>query len=230
MEKSFQSYDLILTPAEGYFESKKSRFLALVTPIATEPQAQEILAQRRKTYYDARHHCYAYVLGERHQILRFSDDGEPSGTGGAPLREALVASGLHNCLLVVTRYFGGTLLGAGPLARAYSSAAADALAKVERSALLEGRRWQLVLPYTDLARVDRILAEGAIPVESEEYGTDVSRQIILTSDREADFLEALSDASSGRALAEPGEIIHFILQKGKAIPWDAPSFDAKNPD
>lgn len=229
MGSIFQSYDLILAPAEGYFESKKSRFLALVTPIATEAEAQELLAQRRKTYYDARHHCYAYVLGDRNQVVRFSDDGEPSGTGGAPIREALLASGLHNCLLVVTRYFGGTLLGAGPLARAYSSAAADALAKVERASLQEGRRWQLVLPYTDLARVDRILSESAIPVESEEYGTDVLRQIILTGDKEPAFLQALSDASSGRALVEPGEIIHFILQKGKAIPWDEPSFDAKLP-
>ncbi len=116
------SLKIVTEGGTGEVIEKKSRFIASIFPIQTEEEALTYLSQVRKKYYDARHNCFAYVVGEKNETERCSDDGEPSGTAGRPMMDVLTGQGLHNVLVVVTRYFGGTLLGTGGLVRAYSAA------------------------------------------------------------------------------------------------------------
>ena len=120
-------YRTIYRGGEDEIVEKKSRFIATVVPVNTEEEALEFVEKTRKKYWDARHNCYAYILGDNNEVQRFSDDGEPSGTAGKPILEVITGNECSNCLCVVTRYFGGVLLGTGGLIRAYTNAAKDAL-------------------------------------------------------------------------------------------------------
>lgn len=122
-----EEYRTVLGHGESEIVEKKSRFLAEVSHIDTEEEALEFIEKIRKKHYNATHHCYAYVLGERFELQRFSDDGEPGGTAGKPMIDVLTGEGIHDTVVVVTRYFGGTLLGTGGLVRAYSGAAKEGL-------------------------------------------------------------------------------------------------------
>ena len=122
------SYDTVYTGGSDEIVEKKSRFIAQVFPVKTEEEVMQLLEAARKKYWDARHNCYAFVLGADGEISRCSDDGEPSGTAGRPILEVLTKRGLKDVLVIVTRYFGGTLLGTGGLVRAYSQAAQAGLA------------------------------------------------------------------------------------------------------
>ncbi len=109
---------ILYSGGQGELVEKKSRFIATVRPVSNEEEALAFIEEMRKQYWDARHNCFAYVIGERNELARFSDDGEPGGTAGKPMLDVLLGEGLHNTAVVVTRYFGGTLLGTGGLVRA----------------------------------------------------------------------------------------------------------------
>ena len=113
MENNKEPYKVVIKGGTGEIEEKKSRFIASVMPVQTEEEALGYIESMRKQYWDARHNCYAYVIGEKAQLVRFSDDGEPSGTAGKPILEVLLGAEVRNVVVVVTRYFGGTLLGTG---------------------------------------------------------------------------------------------------------------------
>ena len=121
-------YKAVYQGGEGEIVEKKSRFIATVIPAGSEEEVLAFIESVRKKYWDARHHCFAYVIGERNELQRCSDDGEPSGTAGKPMLEVLLGEEIHNVAVVVTRYFGGTLLGTGGLVRAYSAATKQGLA------------------------------------------------------------------------------------------------------
>jgi uncharacterized YigZ family protein len=127
MDKNLQPFRIIQSEAAGELTEKKSRFICRLCPITSEEEAIGVIEQEKKTYWDARHHCHAFILGEGSEIMRYGDDGEPGGTAGRPMLEVLKGAELTNCLAVVTRYFGGTLLGTGGLVRAYSGAVQAAL-------------------------------------------------------------------------------------------------------
>ena len=122
-----QKYKILYKEGEAEISEKKSRFIAHIAPAQTEEEAQAFIEKIKKQYWDARHNCWAYSIGEKQPALRCSDDGEPSGTAGKPMLEVLTGQELHNVVAVVTRYFGGIKLGAGGLTRAYSQAVAEAL-------------------------------------------------------------------------------------------------------
>ena len=124
-EQQVESYQTVYRGGMGEIIEKKSRFIAEVYPIESEEQAAQILEETRKKYWDARHHCWAYVLGRNPAAERMSDDGEPAGTAGKPILEVIRGRKLTDVLVIVTRYFGGTLLGTGGLVRAYTSADID---------------------------------------------------------------------------------------------------------
>ena len=119
--------NIILKNGSGEIEEKKSRFICHIFKIKSEEEAEEYITAVKKKYWDARHNCYAYVTGDKGQIQRFSDDGEPQGTAGKPMLDILNSYGLTDCLLVVTRYFGGTLLGTGGLIRAYTKSTQEGI-------------------------------------------------------------------------------------------------------
>lgn len=124
-------YKTITQPAEGYITEKKSKFLSFVFPVTTADDVKEIVDEHRKKYYDARHVCWAYMLGTEREDFRANDDGEPSGTAGRPILGQINSYELTNVLILVVRYFGGTLLGTGGLIKAYKEAAEDAIKNAE---------------------------------------------------------------------------------------------------
>ena len=122
-----EQYKTVYEGGEGELVEKKSRFIATVRPVKTEEEANQFVEEMRKKYWDARHNCWAFILGERQEFKRCSDDGEPSQTAGKPMMDVLTGAGLTDVAVVVTRYFGGTLLGTGGLVRAYSGAVQEGL-------------------------------------------------------------------------------------------------------
>lgn len=154
----------IAQPVTAELTEKKSRFISQAFPAATEKQAQEILAAVRTRHHDARHHVYAWIIGADNQFMRSNDDGEPAGTGGRPVLEAIKKSGLQNIILVVTRYFGGILLGSGGLTRAYGKAAQMALDNAAKVQLIPAEKYALTIGYPLLDKTEAFLCQHKVTV------------------------------------------------------------------
>lgn len=183
-------------------EVKRSVFLAQIARVEDEAAARDVIAAARKTHADARHHCSAFVVSveEAQPIERSSDDGEPAGTGGMPILAALHGSGLVDVVCVVTRWFGGVKLGAGPLARAYGDAAGAALAAAPRVERVVLPRWRVHVSYSRLGRlVDDLTARG-LSVEPE-YGAEASLLVAAQSDLDVQALVA--SLTQGDGVVEP---------------------------
>ncbi|HAE80560.1 MAG TPA: YigZ family protein [Lachnoclostridium sp.] len=200
---------------EGEIVEKKSRFIATLRPIASEEEAAQFLAEIRKKYWDARHHCSAFVLGERGDLTRCSDDGEPSGTAGRPMLDVLTGEGLTGCMAVVTRYFGGTLLGTGGLVRAYGGAVREGLKNCVLLTCIEGVRLVISSDYTDLGKIQYILVEEKATQENTEYTDRVTSTVLLPAADEERVRKKLTDATGGRCTIEEGGRPVLGEQSGK---------------
>jgi len=153
------SYKTIEYPAEGYLTEKKSKFISHIVPVKSAEEVKEIVEEHRKKYYDARHVCWAYMLGWEREEFRWNDDGEPSGTAGKPILGQINSAELTDVLILVVRYFGGTLLGTGGLIRAYKEAAADAIAHAEIVEKTVDDRIVIRFEYPLLNEVMRLLKQ-----------------------------------------------------------------------
>lgn len=200
---------------EGEIVEKKSRFIATLRPIASEEEAAQFLTEIRKKYWDARHHCSAFVLGERGDLTRCSDDGEPSGTAGRPMLDVLTGEGLTGCMAVVTRYFGGTLLGTGGLVRAYGGAVREGLKNCVLLTCIEGVRLVISSDYTDLGKIQYILGEEKATQENTEYTDRVTSTVLLPAADEERVRKKLTDATGGRCTIEEGGRPVLGEQSGK---------------
>ena len=185
--------------ASEYIE-KKSRFLGLITPVTTEAEARARLEAVKKQEYDARHNCWAYILHSGQK--RYSDDGEPQGTAGQPILNVLEREGVQDVLCVVTRYFGGILLGAGGLCRAYTKAAKDAL---DAAGIAAVRRWvklEVGCPYSLLERMktECLSLDGA--VQNVDYGADVLLSLLLPENNAEAFSARVTELSAGACSAQ----------------------------
>ena len=189
--------------ADGGTEVKRSKFIAEVVPVHTEEEAQAVIAAARKKYWDARHHCFAFVLGERGEILRSSDDGEPQGTAGHPMLDVLTGEGLTDVCAVVTRYFGGTLLGTGGLVRAYSGALRDALSRAVIKERRSGVRIEVCTDYTYIGKIQYYMQQKQLPILSPEYGADVKFHTLLSADQEDTFRRNMAEMTGGAARLSP---------------------------
>lgn len=192
---------LWIPAGEGNSEyiEKKSRFLGLVLPVTTEAEARAQLEAVKKREYDARHNCWAYVLHTGQK--RYSDDGEPQGTAGQPMLNVFQREGVENVVCVVTRYFGGVLLGAGGLTRAYAKSAKDALDAAGKARM---RLWSAVTvdcPYPMLERLKLLAAAHGGMVEGTDFGAAVSVRILLPQENAAGFDAALTELSAGTMTA-----------------------------
>jgi len=163
------SYRTIKSPSAGLFKDKGSKFIGLAFPVNNESEIREILAKVRKEHHDARHHCYAYMLGTSGEQWRANDDGEPSGTGGKPILGQIKSFGLTNLLIVVPRYFGGTLLGTSGLINAYKSAAEDALSNASIVDHIVMQKCQISFPYHAMNSVMKILKEEDLPQSGHQF-------------------------------------------------------------
>ena len=171
------TYKTLAAPSEGLYKEKGSKFLAFAYPVRSIEEVKAHLEQLRKDYFDARHHCYAYILGPRKDAFRANDDGEPSGTGGRPIHGQLLSADLTDTLIVVVRYFGGILLGASGLANAYKTAARDA---IDHATIIEKTidcRYRLSFAYEGMNDVMRILKDYDLKPENQNYSLDCTLEV-----------------------------------------------------
>ncbi len=180
---------------EDEFIEKKSRFIGRLWPVETEEAALEKIQEMKKKHYDATHNCWAYII--RDGAVRFSDDGEPGGTAGMPMLQVLQREGLYNCVCVVTRYFGGILLGAGGLVRAYTKGAKIAVDAAGKSMK---RVWTVLYvpcPYTYYERVRLLVAECEGIVRQTDFGAEVELELLFAENMTGTFLDKLTDMTAG---------------------------------
>ena len=180
---------------EDEFYEKKSHFIGRVWPVETEEEALEKIQQMKKQHYDATHNCWAYIIKDG--AVRFSDDGEPGGTAGMPMLQVLQREGLYNIVCVVTRYFGGILLGAGGLVLAYTKGAKIAVDAAGKSMK---RVWTVVYlpcPYTFYERVKLLVAEFGGIIRETEFGAEVELELLFPEANVEPFFEKLTDMTSG---------------------------------
>ncbi len=180
---------------EDEFIEKKSRFIGRVWPVETEEEALARIQEMKKQHYDATHNCWAYIL--HGGAVRFSDDGEPGGTAGMPMLQVLQREGLNNVVCVVTRYFGGILLGAGGLVRAYTKGAKIAVDAAGKSMKRVWTALYLPCPYPFYERVKPIVADCEGIIRKTDFGAEIELEILFPEGRTQAFLDQLRDLSSG---------------------------------
>lgn len=185
---------------EAEFVEKRSSFLGHVRFVETEEAARNFINEMKKKHYDARHNCWCYII--RDGAVRYSDDGEPQGTAGLPMLEVFKREGVENVVCVVTRYFGGVLLGTGGLLRAYTKSAKDAL---DAAGICELRPWSVLAfgcPYALFERVKLELSARGGLVEQTDYGADIAMTVTLPEPEQAPFCKALQELSAGSLVPE----------------------------
>ncbi len=195
----YAPYKIIEYGGEGEIVEKKSRFIAHVQATHTEEEAVSFIEAERKRYWDARHHCYAYIIGEQGETVRYSDDGEPSGTAGRPILEVLTGSGIRNLTLVVTRYFGGTLLGTGGLVRAYTQAAQAGLAASRVAVMRYGYALTVETDYNGIGKIQYLLGQRGIPIEESAYMEQVSIGFHVPYEEKDKLVKDITEATAGAA-------------------------------
>ncbi|MBN9612647.1 MAG: YigZ family protein [Actinobacteria bacterium] len=204
-------YRTIGAPVDAEIELSRSRFLTRLERVESEAAAREVIAAARAAHPRARHHCSAFVLGPDGRVQRSNDDGEPSGTAGAPMLDALTSSGLSDVVAVVTRYFGGVLLGAGGLTRAYRAAVAEA---VQNSATVTRglrRAVAVTTAYDVAAQLEAEARRRGWSVGEAEYSHAVTQTYLIAEDQIAPLAALAAELSAGAALVEPGESAYLDL-------------------
>jgi uncharacterized YigZ family protein len=200
-------------PSETEFTEKRSTFIGHVWPVETEEEARARIDETRKKYHDARHNCWCYLIKDG--PVRYSDDGEPQGTAGQPMLNVFQKEKVVNVCCVATRYFGGVLLGAGGLVRAYTQSAKDAL---DAAGISVVRRWvamEVPCSYARFEEVRRMVLRFGGVEENIDYGADVLLSVLIPEERAAEFSAHLVDATAGTIEAmEAGEAFRAVPLKG----------------
>lgn len=209
-----ESYKILYRGGEGEIVEKKSRFIATTRPVESEEEAVAFIEEMRKKYWDARHNCSAYVLGERGQIQRCSDDGEPSQTAGRPMLDVLLGEGIRNICVVVTRYFGGTLLGTGGLVRAYSGAVQEGLKHSTVMEKLLGSRIQITTDYNGIGKIQYVAAQMGLTTLDTEYTDQVIVTLMVPAGQGKELVHQVTEKTNGKAvIEETGTLYYGILDK-----------------
>ena len=198
----YPSYKVVYQAGGGEYEEKRSRFIANVAPVSSEEEATAFIESIRKKYYDARHNCPAFIIGRNRELTRCSDDGEPSGTAGKPILEVLLSAGVTNVAVVVTRYFGGTLLGTGGLVRAYTQATKEGLADAGIATMRFGKELTIGIDYTDVGKVQYILGSRQIDIAQSRYTQTVEFDIRIPAEAVGALTKELTEATAARACIE----------------------------
>ncbi len=200
--------------SQGEFEQviNRSTFIAKAFHADNEAEAKQIIAKVKKLYPDARHCCWAYILGENKNDMRYGDDGEPQGTAGLPMLEVLRKKDVTNVVVTVTRYFGGILLGAGGLSRAYSSSAAGALDNAGIAEMIKTCELDILTEYPLLSRLKNILGKTDCIIKNIEYSETVTVIVLVKSDLADDLVQKITDALSGKCSVLPKNQFYF--------PWE----------
>lgn len=212
-----EQYRTVYRGGSGEITEKKSRFIASVRPVETEEEALAFIEEMRKKYWDARHNCWAYVLGERQEIMRCSDDGEPSQTAGKPMLDVLIGAELTNTAVVVTRYFGGTLLGTGGLVRAYSSAVQEGLGDSVLITKCQGTELLVETDYNGIGKLQYLFGQRQIPMMDTEYTDRVKFTVLVPVSRVEEIKKAVTEATSAQAAITEKKELYYAVVDGEYL-------------
>lgn len=213
-----ESYKIVYEGGSGELIEKKSRFIAAVEPVASEEEALAFIEVQRKKYWDARHNCYAYVIGRKNEIMRFSDDGEPGGTAGKPMLDVLLGEEVHDVVVVVTRYFGGTLLGTGGLVRAYSQTTLLGLRNSRIVVKEPGRAYEVLTDYNGIGKLQYLAAQMELIIEDTEYTESVKMKFLVPEGLCTGFVKKVTEATNGRAeINETAQVYFGRLDEGPIV-------------
>ena len=210
MEERKEAYRVLLSDGVGEIIEKKSRFIATGRIVNTEEEATMFIDEMKKKYWNATHNCSAFVVGEKAELTRCSDDGEPSGTAGRPMLEVLLGEGIRNVAVVVTRYFGGVLLGTGGLVRAYTQAVKEGLVNCKKGVMCYGTRLSIKASYTDIGKIQYILGQENIPIENSVYAEDVEFTILFQENKEKELIKKITEGTNARAKISIIERLYFV--------------------
>lgn len=212
-----ESYKFTYIGGTGEIIEKKSRFIATVEPVKTEEEALAFIERIRKQYWDASHNCTAFTLGENHRLTRCSDDREPAGTAGRPMLDVLLGEALHDTAVVVTRYFGGTLLGTGGLVRAYGAAVREGL---RNAVILEkhpGIRLSVQTDYNGIGKIQYLLNQSHVPILRSEYTDSVFIEALVPIPLLDSVISSITEGTSGQASLTPGGRCQYALLEGEIL-------------
>ena len=205
-----QAYKVLLEGGQGEIVEKKSRFIATVRKCETEEEAESFIAEMKKKYWDARHNCSAFVIGNRGELTRCSDDGEPAGTAGRPMLEVLLGENIRNAAVVVTRYFGGTLLGTGGLVRAYTQAVKEGLANSHVGTMRFGSEFIITTDYNDVGKILYLLGQQGLEPADSVYTETVALTVTIPIEEEQTFCAKLVDATGGRVQMDKQKSYYYV--------------------
>lgn len=218
MQTTSEGYRVVYEGGEGEITEKKSRFIATVRPVESEEEATTFIAEMKKKYWDARHNCSAFVIGERQELNRCSDDGEPAQTAGRPMLDVLLREGVTNVAVVVTRYFGGVLLGTGGLVRAYQAATQAGLAASRIIEKLLGQKLMIHTDYNGLGKLQYLFGQQKTAILSTEYAADVALTILVPISQKESLYKEIVEQTNGAAKLEWGETcVYAVIDKDVQI-------------
>ncbi|MGI6010809.1 MAG: YigZ family protein [Ruminococcus sp.] len=216
-----ERYRTIYKGAAAEITEKKSRFIATLKYVENEEEALAFIESMKKQYWNATHNCWAYVLGQRQEIVRCSDDGEPQGTAGKPMLDVLTGAGICYGAAVVTRYFGGTLLGTGGLVRAYGKAVQEGLKECVTVERQYGIKLEIQTDYNGLGKIQYLLGQRKIPVLEAQYEADVKMKILLPFGQFREMEADITEATNGKAVMKKQEELYFALLDGQILTGSA---------
>ena len=207
---SNDTYNIIKKDGSSEIIVTKSKFIGFLGNASSVSEAEEIITRIRKKYNDARHNCYAYIIMDGDSIIKkSSDDGEPSGTAGRPMLAVMEGAGLVNAVCVVTRYFGGVLLGTGGLVRAYTDAAAQALEDSDIVPIRRGRYVSLTVDYPDESTMRRLLENESFDITDASYSDKVTLKVLGPEEKAGDLVKRVIDMTGGKAACEQLESVYY---------------------
>jgi len=209
------TYNICYEGGSGRYEDRKSVFVCDVYPVHSEDEINDCLESVKKKYWDASHHCYAYTFGDFPEQKKFSDDGEPSQTAGKPMLDVIEGQGIHDVLVIVTRYFGGTLLGTGGLVRAYQGAAKDGLANSQIIERHDGELLHYTIDYDFYGRIQRMAEREPIYIYATEFSDKVKISLAVDKSESLNIINKVEEMSAAKAVLSNREDKFFIIVNGK---------------
>lgn len=210
-----QSYKVVYKEGNGEIVEKKSRFIATVQPVESEAEAVAFINRIKKQYWDATHNCSAFTVGKNHELTRCSDDGEPAQTAGRPMLDVLLKENIHNAAVVVTRYFGGTLLGTGGLVRAYQKAVQEGLAGAVVIEKQAGQMLSIDTDYTGLGKIQYLLGQHKIAVQDTEYTQKAVVHAVVPCEKKELVVKAITEGTSATAKLDWGAAVEYAVIAGE---------------
>ncbi|TDM48333.1 YigZ family protein [Macrococcoides goetzii] len=207
-----QNYITIKKEIENEEIINKSRFITYLYKIENEDEAKEKIAEIKKKHKDANHNCSAYTIGDQHQIQKASDDGEPSGTAGVPMLEALKKNDVHNTLAIVTRYFGGVKLGTGGLIRAYQGGVVEGIKVAEKVIIKNALKYQVILSYENTGKFEHLIASELFVILDTIYTDKVTYVVQITAEDKEQFEQFIVETTQGSA--------QYSVEEEMMLPFD----------